>query len=45
MDGLHFRSPQPDTSLCSETMDTWLMHRVMCLFMPQLMISHIFIYF
>jgi len=34
---LRCRSPQPDTSLHCETMDTGLMHRVVCLFTPRLM--------
>jgi len=34
---LRFHSPQPHTSLCCETTDTGLVHRVMvCLFTPQL---------
>jgi len=32
---LHFCSPQPDISVYCETMDTGLVHHVVCLFMPQ----------
>jgi len=34
--GLHFRGPQPDTSLHCQTTDTGLVHRAVCLFTPQL---------
>ena len=36
---IHFQSPQPDTSLCCETMNTGLVHRVAWLLMPQLSLT------
>ena len=33
---IRFTSPQPGTSLHCEITDTWLLHRTVCLFAPQL---------
>ena len=35
---LRFISPQPDTSQSRKTTDTGLVHRVVCLFTPQLLL-------
>jgi len=34
----HFHSPQPYTSLHSETTDSGIVHHIMCLYTPQLLL-------
>jgi len=38
---LRFHNHQPDTSLCRETMDTGLMHYVVCLLHPSFRSYHV----